>query len=39
MDLLDADMAKQAEITHVGEKESERSFWKQYHVFHAAWAQ
>ncbi|KAG6840262.1 hypothetical protein C0991_007889 [Blastosporella zonata] len=32
-------MAQQAELTHVGDTESERPFWTQYRVFHAAFAQ
>ena len=35
---LDADMAEQAELTHVGDN-NEKPFWKQYTLFHAAWAQ
>lgn len=35
----DADMAQQAELTHIGEQEGDKSFWKQYKVFHAAFAQ
>lgn len=35
----DADMAQQAELTHVGEQDGEKSFWMQYRVFHAAFAQ
>ncbi|GLB45275.1 putative major facilitator superfamily protein [Lyophyllum shimeji] len=38
-EVTDADMAQQAEITHVGEQEGERSFSTQYRVFHAAFAQ
>ena len=34
----DADMAEQAELTHVGDN-NEKPFWKQYTLFHAAWAQ
>ena len=36
--ILDADMAEQAELTHVGDN-NEKPFWKQYTLFHAAWAQ
>ncbi|KAG5635959.1 hypothetical protein H0H81_009557 [Sphagnurus paluster] len=38
-EVTDADMAQQAELTHVGKQEGERSFWKQYRVFHATFAQ
>ncbi|KAG6888096.1 hypothetical protein C0995_010701 [Termitomyces sp. Mi166 len=38
-EVTDADMAQQAEVTHVGDKESDRPFWTQYRVFHAAFAQ
>jgi FHS family L-fucose permease-like MFS transporter len=32
-------MAQQAELTHVGEGQSEKPFWQQYKVFYAAFAQ
>ncbi|KAG6913991.1 hypothetical protein DXG01_003027, partial [Tephrocybe rancida] len=38
-EVTDADMAQQAELTHVGNQEGERPFWTQYRVFHAAFAQ
>ncbi|KAG5340143.1 hypothetical protein C0989_002699 [Termitomyces sp. Mn162] len=38
-EVTDADMAQQAEVTHAGDRESDRSFWTQYRVFHAAFAQ
>jgi hypothetical protein len=38
-EVTDADMAQQAQITHVGEQAGEKRFWKQYRVFHAAFAQ
>ncbi|KAJ7581481.1 major facilitator superfamily domain-containing protein [Mycena floridula] len=34
-----ADMAQQAELTHVGEQQGEKPFSKQYKLFHAAFAQ
>ncbi|KAL1681313.1 major facilitator superfamily domain-containing protein [Schizophyllum commune] len=37
-EVTDADMAEQAELTHVGDN-NEKPFWKQYTLFHAAWAQ
>ncbi|KAJ7088054.1 major facilitator superfamily domain-containing protein [Mycena belliarum] len=38
-EVTDTDMAEQADLTHVGEGQSEKSFWKQYKVFYAAFAQ
>lgn len=38
-EVTDADMAQQAELTHVGDQDNEKSFWRQYRVFHAAFAQ
>ncbi|KAG6857122.1 hypothetical protein H0H87_009253 [Tephrocybe sp. NHM501043] len=38
-EVTDADMAQQAETTHVGEQDNDRPFWAQYRVFHAAFAQ
>jgi MFS transporter, FHS family, L-fucose permease len=41
-EVTDADMAQQAEVTHADEsggKAREQSFWKQYRVFHATFAQ
>ncbi|KAJ8080781.1 hypothetical protein PM082_017616 [Marasmius tenuissimus] len=37
-EVTDADMSEQADITHGG-KADEKPFWKQYRLFHAAWAQ
>ncbi|KAL0576859.1 hypothetical protein V5O48_005124 [Marasmius crinis-equi] len=37
-EVTDADMAEQADVTHGG-KDDEKPFWKQYRLFHAAWAQ
>ncbi|KAF5369101.1 hypothetical protein D9615_010441 [Tricholomella constricta] len=38
-EVTDADMAQQAEMTHVGDQDGDRSFWKQYRLFHATFAQ
>ncbi|KAK7056669.1 hypothetical protein VNI00_002386 [Paramarasmius palmivorus] len=38
-EVTDADMAEQAQTTHVDQKASEEPFRKQYRLFHAAWAQ
>ncbi|KAJ7339955.1 major facilitator superfamily domain-containing protein [Mycena albidolilacea] len=38
-EVTDTDMAQQAELTHVGEGQSEKPFWQQYKVFYAAFAQ
>ncbi|KAK7027965.1 hypothetical protein VNI00_015048 [Paramarasmius palmivorus] len=35
----DADMEEQAQLTHADQAASEKPFWKQYRLFHAAWAQ
>lgn len=32
-------MAQQAEITHVGDQDGDKSFWRQYRLFHATFAQ
>ncbi|KAL0580344.1 hypothetical protein V5O48_001681 [Marasmius crinis-equi] len=38
-EVTDADMAEQADITHSENKNDDKPFWKQYRLFHAAWAQ
>lgn len=39
-EVTDADMSEQADITHSGQdKDDDKPFWKQYRLFHAAWAQ
>ncbi|KAF9267565.1 MFS general substrate transporter [Marasmius fiardii PR-910] len=39
-EVTDADMSEQADVTHFGQsKDDVKPFWKQYRLFHAAWAQ
>ncbi|EEB94840.1 hypothetical protein MPER_06283 [Moniliophthora perniciosa FA553] len=38
-EVTDADMEEQAQITHADQMANQKPFWKQYRLFHAAWAQ
>ncbi|KAJ3830622.1 major facilitator superfamily domain-containing protein [Lentinula raphanica] len=38
-EVTDADMSQQADLTHGAKGDDDKPFWKQYRLFHAAWAQ